>query len=104
MAPRDEATDLMSDLKFVIKDANEEPAEDPGTGEVGGTDNHDGVLAEENYPTQNDAPAPLVELRDLTLEFNGQTILDCGNQTYACGDLEDNDGDGFIDLFVLTDF
>lgn len=24
--------------------------------------------------------------------------IECGNQVYACGDLEDNDGDGFIDL------
>ena len=36
---------------------------------------------------------------DTTGTGGGQTIIDCGNQTYACGDLEDNDGDGFIDLF-----
>ncbi|MEM7475229.1 MAG: ATP-binding cassette domain-containing protein [Planctomycetota bacterium] len=74
----------MSELKFTLQDPNEKPAGPSGSGVERGTESeHNGadsqvatVVAESS---QSAGSTPLVELRDLTLQFNGQTILDCIN-------------------------
>lgn len=67
---------------------------DPGTGQTGssGTGTGSGSTGTGSGPTSTGSGSDT----DSGVISGGS--VDCGNQTYACGDGSDNDGDGLVDL------